>query len=222
MKILLIEDDMQMQELLKDYLQNYDFEVFAYEDPIKALESFDKSNQYDLIVLDLMMPKLDGFEVSKRIRKTSEIPILISSARDAIGDKELAFEVGADDYLAKPYEPKELIIRISSILRRMVCYEKIQSIGEFTIHEDRMEIYQEDHLIELTKIEYDIFSFFLNNPNKVLSRESIANFLGLEYNTIKDRTIDVHISNIRNKIFDNSKSPKYIKSVWGVGYKFMG
>lgn len=222
MKILLIEDDHQMQELLKDYLQNYDFEVFVYEDPIKALESFEQNNQYDLIVLDLMMPKLDGFEVCKRIRKTSEIPIIISSARDAIGDKELAFEVGADDYLAKPYEPKELIIRISSILRRMVYHEKTHSIGEFIIHEDSMEIYQEDHLLELTKIEYDIFSFFLNNPNKVLSRESIASFLGLEYNTIKDRTIDVHISNIRNKIFDNSKNPKYIKSIWGVGYKFIG
>lgn len=220
--ILLIEDDLDMQELLKDYLRNYDFNVVAYANPLEALKQLQQTKIYDLVVLDLMLPHLDGFDVCKKIRETSNIPIIISSARGNIGDKVAAFEYGADDYLAKPYEPKELIIRINAILRRIVQPNIKRSIGEFEIDENKMEIFQEGHLLHLTQIEYAIFSFFLNNPNTVLSRETIANHLGSEHPTLKDRTIDMHISNIRNKIFDDPKAPQYIKSIWGVGYKFIG
>ena len=217
-KILLIEDDLDMQELLTDYLQNYDFSVTAFANPLHALLDL-KTNEYSLVILDLMLPHLDGFDVCKRIREDSNIPIIISSARGNLGDKVLAFEYGADDYLAKPYEPKELIIRINAILRRLHPKSNKKQIGEFTIDEDKMEILQNNHPLELTKIEYEIFSFLLQNPLKVLSRESIAQHLESE---LKDRAIDMHISNIRNKIFDDSKSPKYIKSIWGIGYKFIG
>lgn len=217
-KILLIEDDLDMQELLTDYLQNYDFSVCAFANPLHALLDL-KTNEYSLVILDLMLPHLDGFDVCKKIREDSNVPIIISSARGNLGDKVLAFEYGADDYLAKPYEPKELIIRINAILRRLHPKSNKKQIGEFTIDEDKTEILQNNHPLELTNIEYEIFSFLLQNPLKVLSRESIAQYLESE---LKDRAIDMHISNIRNKIFDDSKSPKYIKSIWGVGYKFIG
>jgi len=222
MRILLIEDDLEMQELLQDYLKNFDFEVYSFANPLEALKSLEEKNSYDIVVLDLMLPHLDGFDVCKKIRENSNIPIIISSARGNLGDKIVAFDYGADDYLAKPYEPKELVIRINAILRRVTPKLHNKIVGEFTIDEDKMQIIQDGHILELTKIEYEIFLLLLNNQNKVLSRESIAQFLGSEYINIKDRAIDMHISNIRNKIFDDSKNAKYIKSVWGIGYKFIG
>ncbi len=217
-EILLIEDDLEMQDLLKDYLLHYDFTIDPFANPLDALNAL-KSNHYSLVILDLMLPFLDGFEVCKKIREQSNIPIIISSARGNLGDKVLAFEYGADDYLAKPYEPKELIIRIQAILRRLQPKAHTKEIGEFIIDEDKMEIFQNSYPLEFTNIEYEIFSFLLQNPLKVLSRESISHHLESEQ---KDRAIDMHISNIRNKILDDPKSPKYIKSIWGVGYKFIG
>jgi len=219
--ILLIEDDLDIQTLLCDYLQNYDFVVKAFVKPLEALEELKaNSDKYELIVLDLMLPQMDGFDVCKKIREKSDIPIIISSARGEIGDKMLAFDFGADDYLAKPYEPRELIIRINAILRRVTSHDKI--IGDFEINEDKMQVKVEDFELDLTKIEYDILHLFFNNRDKVLSREVISNAVtGIEYNS-KDRTIDMHISNLRHKIGDDSKVPKYIKSVWGIGYKFIG
>ncbi|WP_458700100.1 response regulator transcription factor [Sulfurospirillum sp. 1307] len=218
--ILLIEDDLDIQELLKDYLENYEFNVKVFDKPLEALEHM-KGNSYDLIVLDLMLPQIDGFDVCKKIRQTSDIPIIISSARGNLGDKALAYEYGADDYLAKPYEPKELIMRINAVLRRANNSISVKKIGEFEINESAMQIKQDGHVLELTNIEYKIFSFLLQNKGKILSREAIAMYLGNNSN-LKDRAIDMHISNIRNKIFDDPKSAKYIKSVWGTGYKFIG
>lgn len=221
MKIVLIEDELDMQELLKDYLKNYDYEVEAYDKPLEALEYMRSHDDYDLVVLDLMLPQMDGFDVCKKIREKSDIPIIISSARGNLGDKVVAYEYGADDYLAKPYEPKELIMRINAILRRTQNKISTKKIGEFEINEDAMEITQEGHLLELTNIEYKIFLLLLQNKGKILSREAISKHLGTEM-SLKDRAIDMHISNIRNKIFDDSKSAKYIKSIWGTGYKFIG
>jgi len=220
-KILLIEDDLDMQILISDYLQNYDFKVSAFDKPMEALKNLENSpNIYDVIVLDLMLPQMDGFDVCKKIRQLSSVPIIISSARGELSDKILGFDLGADDYLAKPYEPRELVIRINAILRRSVSSAK--KIGDFEIDESKHEIKVEDYLLDLTRIEYDILYLFLQNKDKVLSRESISNAVtGIEYNS-KDRTIDMHISNIRQKIGDDSKEPKYIKSIWGIGYKFIG
>ncbi|QOY53466.1 response regulator transcription factor [Candidatus Sulfurimonas baltica] len=220
-KILLIEDDLDMQTLISDYLIKYDFEVISFEKPKEALQNLEKNtNLYDIVVLDLMLPQMDGFDVCKRIRQLSSVPIIISSARSELSDKILGFDFGADDYLAKPYEPRELVIRINAILRRSLSSAK--TIGDFEIDEEKHEIKIEGLLLDLTKIEYDILHLFLQNQGKVLSRESISNSVtGIEYNS-KERTIDMHISNIRQKIGDDSKDPKYIKSVWGIGYKFIG
>ena len=220
-KILLIEDDLDMQELITDYLQNYDFKVESFVMPKEALAHLQNNKEnYSLVVLDLMLPQMDGFDVCKKIRQISTIPIIISSARGEVSDKILGFDFGADDYLAKPYEPRELVIRINAILRRATKKSKI--IGDFEINEDKMEIKVDGFLVDLTQIEYDILHLFLENNDKVLSRETLSNAVsGIEYNT-KDRTIDMHISNLRQKIGDDPKDPKYIKSVWGIGYKFIG
>lgn len=222
MKIMLIEDDLEMQELLCDYLKNYDYEVEGFEKPLEAMEKLFTCNEYNLVVLDLMLPQMDGFDVCKKIREQSQIPIIISSARGNLGDKVAAYEYGADDYLAKPYEPKELILKINAVLRRVASPTCKKNIGEFEIDEQQFQISQSGHVLGLTKIEYEIFVLLLNNREKILSRDSIAKFLGSEHWALKDRAIDMHISNIRNKIFDDSKSPKYIKSIWGIGYKYIG
>lgn len=220
-KILLIEDDLDMQELITDYLQNYDFKVESFVMPKEALAHLQNNKEnYSLVVLDLMLPQMDGFDVCKKIRQISTIPIIISSARGEVSDKILGFDFGADDYLAKPYEPRELVIRINAILRRATKKSKI--IGDFEINEDKMEIKVDGFSVDLTQIEYDILHLFLENNDKVLSRETLSNAVsGIEYNT-KERTIDMHISNLRQKIGDDPKDPKYIKSVWGIGYKFIG
>lgn len=219
--VLLIEDDLDMQTLICDYLKNYDLHVEAFVKPLEALSHLEKNrDRYSVVVLDLMLPQMDGFDVCKKIRQISAIPIIISSARGEIGDKILGFDLGADDYLAKPYEPRELVLRINAILRRGMDKHKI--VGSFEINEDRHEIKIDGLLLDLTKIEYDILNLFLQNIGKVLSREFISNAVsGIEYNS-KDRTIDMHISNIRQKLGDDPKDSQYIKSVWGIGYKFIG
>ncbi|MDO9265730.1 MAG: response regulator transcription factor [Sulfurimonas sp.] len=219
--VLLIEDDLDMQTLICDYLKNYDLHVDAFVKPLEALSHLEKNrDRYSVVVLDLMLPQMDGFDVCKKIRQISAIPIIISSARGEIGDKILGFDLGADDYLAKPYEPRELVLRINAILRRGTDKHKI--VGSFEINEDRHEIKIDGLLLDLTKIEYDILNLFLQNIGKVLSREFISNAVsGIEYNS-KDRTIDMHISNIRQKLGDDPKDSQYIKSVWGIGYKFIG
>jgi len=219
--ILLIEDDLDMQTLIGDYLQNYEFHVDSFDKPNEALAHLEKNRDfYSVVVLDLMLPQMDGFDVCKKIRGMSNVPIIISSARGEMSDKILGFDLGADDYLAKPYEPRELVLRINSILRRNISQSK--KIGDFEINENSHEIKIDGLLLDLTKIEYDILHLFLKNIGKPLSRESIANaVVGVEYNS-KDRTIDMHISNLRHKLGDDPKDPQYIKSVWGIGYKFIG
>ena len=220
-KILLIEDDLEMQSLICEYLQNYDFEVQAYDKPKEALAHLKATpTQYRVVVLDLMLPQMDGFDVCKEIRSISDAHIIISSARNELSDKILGYGVGADDYLAKPYEPRELVLKINSFLRRNTLSKK--RVGDFEIDEAKMEVSLEGYTLDLTKIEFDILLLLLSNQGKVFSREAIFNAInGIGYNS-KDRTVDMHISNLRAKIGDDPKNPKYIKSVWGIGYKLVG
>ncbi|WP_457605476.1 response regulator transcription factor [Nitratifractor sp.] len=220
-RILLIEDDLQMQQMIGEYLENYGFETTSYDDPAEALRRFRQDPEaFDAVVLDLMLPGMDGFDVGKAIKKIAEIPIIISSARGDIGNKIHGFEIGADDYLAKPYEPRELVLRLEALLRRYRKSGRFQA-GPFSVDESSRELWLEDYPIELTRIEYDIFLYLLKQPGKVLSREQIIHAAGLPPET-KNRTIDMHISNIRHKIGDDPKEPLYIKSVWGIGYKYIG
>mgnify|MGYP006361322919 FL=1 len=218
-KVLLVEDDLQMQSLIVDYLKDYGFIVTAFDNPKDVLEDFKTNNDYSIIILDLMLPFMDGFDLFNKLKEIKNIPIIISTARGDIGNKIHGFELGADDYLAKPYEPRELVLRIESILKRNST--KSFKIGDFTIDKDNRTVLIDDYAIDFTKIEFEIFIYLVENQNKISSREQILNATSLDFNT-KNRTIDMHISNIRAKIGDDSKNPKYIKSVWGIGYKFVG
>ena len=218
-KVLLVEDDLQMQSLIVDYLKDYEFIVTAFDNPKDVLEDFKLNSDYSIIILDLMLPFMDGFDLFNKLKEIKNIPIIISTARGDIGNKIHGFELGADDYLAKPYEPRELVLRIESILKRNST--KSFKIGDFTIDKDNRTVLIDDYAIDFTKIEFEIFIYLIENKNKISSREQILNATSLDFNT-KNRTIDMHISNIRAKIGDDSKNPKYIKSVWGIGYKFVG
>ncbi len=220
-EVLLIEDEKQMQTLIADYLKGYGFETIAYEDPREALDVLSqKKGAFDIVILDLMLPGMDGFDVARAIKEQYDIPIIISSARGDIGNKIYGYELGVDDYLEKPYEPRELVLRIEAVLRRYAKSD-VTEIGDFRIDEAGMSLSLEDYPIDLTRIEFEIFMFLVKNRGKNVSREQIVNATSLEYDT-KARTVDMHISNIRQKIGDDAKEPRYIKSVWGIGYKFIG
>ncbi len=216
-KILLIEDDIEIQEQVSSYLRTFNFEVKAFVYPLKALEVLENES-FDLVVLDLMLPEMDGFDLCRIIKERFTLPILISSARGDIGNKIMGFELGADDYLAKPYEPRELVLRIEAILRRITSPSALL-VGDFEINEPSRMVKLDGYDIELTKIEFEIFFKLIQNQSKALSREQIIHASSLSADT-KNRTIDMHISNLRNKIEIDSKKPQYIKSVWGIGYKF--
>jgi len=219
-KILLIEDDTDLQKLISEYLHDYNFCCEIFSHPIDALKEYTLNyNQYSLVVLDLGLPQMDGFDLFKSLKKIKNIPIIISTARDDIGNKIYGFELGADDYLSKPYEPRELILRIEAILKRNYNTEKIK-INKLLIDIEKEQVFLKDQEIEFTKIEMEIFLLLIKNINKIISRENIAKLTSLKNDT-KNRTIDMHISNIRFKIDDDSKEPIYIKSVWGIGYKFI-
>ncbi|MGB5920373.1 response regulator transcription factor [Arcobacter sp.] len=217
-KVLLIEDDLQMQSLISDYLKDYHFDCISFVNPKDALDEFCKNQDFCIAILDLMLPGMDGFDLFKKLKQIKDIPIIISSARGDIGNKIHGFELGVDDYLAKPYEPRELVLRIEYILKKYSS-KKIE-VGAFEINKENREVIVDNFPVEFTKIEFEIFIFLIDNLNKISSREQILHATSLDPNT-KNRTIDMHISNIRYKIGDDSKNPKYIKSVWGVGYKFV-
>lgn len=218
--ILLIEDNLELQNLISNYLTDYNYECSAYAEPFEALKEFEQNSlKYKLIILDLSLPNMDGFDLFKKLKEVRDIPIIISTARDDIGNKIYGFELGADDYLSKPYEPRELVLRIDATLKRY-SDDGVLTINELSIDLNKNRVLIDGQEIEFTKIESEIFFMFINNMNKVIAREDIVNQTSLKEDT-KNRTIDMHISNIRFKINDDSKEPRYIKSVWGIGYKFI-
>ena len=192
-----------MQSLIVDYLKDYGFIVTAFDNPKDVLEDFKTNNDYSIIILDLMLPFMDGFDLFNKLKEIKNIPIIISTARGDIGNKIHGFELGADDYLAKPYEPRELVLRIESILKRNS--NKEFKVGDFTINKDSRTVLIDGYTIDFTKIEFEIFIYLIENKNKISSREQILNATSLDFNT-KNRTIDMHISNIRAKIGDDSKT----------------
>ena len=218
-KVLLVEDNLELQNLISVFLRSYDYDCIVFSKPLEALKDFEENHyKYSIVILDLGLPGMDGFDLFKKLKEIKNIPIIISTARDDIGNKIHGFELGADDYLSKPYEPRELVLRIDATLKRYVSADEIK-INDLTIDLDKKRVFLENHEIEFTKIESEIFFMFIENMNKVVSREDIVNQTSLKKDT-KNRTIDMHVSNIRFKINDDSKEAKYIKSIWGIGYKF--
>lgn len=218
--VLLIEDDKDLQNLISDFLRGYYYSCDVFSQPDEALKHFNANQlKYSIVILDLGLPGMDGFDLFKKLKQIKQIPIIISTARDDIGNKIYGFELGADDYLSKPYEPRELVLRIDAALKRYNTGNKI-FINDLVIDNNLKMVLVNNSQIDFTKIESDIFFMLLENINKVVSREDIINGTSLKEDT-KNRTIDMHISNIRFKIGDDSKSPKYIKSIWGIGYKLI-
>lgn len=218
-KLLLIEDDLEMQSLIKTYLEQARFEVLATDLPSRALELLrEYQGNIDLAILDLSLPQMDGFELCKQIRSISQLPIIISTARGDIYNKIQGFEKGADDYLAKPYEPAELIARINAMLRRFKPKEMV--FDSLSINIQRREVRNGSSVVELTNTEFDILVFLVENRLHPISREAIANTISAIHEDSLLRSIDTHVRNLRAKLGDNAKEPKFIQSVWGIGYKF--
>jgi two-component system OmpR family response regulator len=221
-KLIMIEDDEEISELLSIYLQQFGYEIESFPNPLEGLEALKKFD-YQLLILDLSLPEIDGLELLKKIREFSNIPLIISSARGSVKDKVTGLNLGADDYIPKPYEPIELVARISAILKRSLTTDSKSenSESQFFIDLERFEISHNGDVLHLTMAEFEVLKLFLENRGRVLSRDFILeNVPSLGWDSV-DRTVDVIISRIRHKIGDTPKSPKYIRSVRGAGYQFI-
>jgi len=214
----MIEDDIELAQILEEFLNSHNIKVKNFDDPFVAISSL-KNENFDALILDLTLPEIDGLEILKKIRQFSQIPIIISSARSDITDKIIGLELGADDYLPKPYNPRELEARLKAITRRAIKKEEKK---EFYIDNDAKEIIFKENPLDLTPAEYEILKYFINNPNRVISREELIKKISLLSQTSSTKSIDVIIGRIRNKIEKDKKKPKYIISVRGIGYKFNG
>lgn len=218
--ILMVEDDPIIAELICDYLANCGMRVVVNSDPTTVMSQLEKSH-FDLIILDLTLPKMDGLFLCEKIAGAFDIPIIISSARDGVSDKILGLEKGADDYLPKPYDPRELVARIYALLRRVKnsSQSKNNHFGDFAIDKSKMIIYFNDAPLSLTVAEYGILSLFLEQRGIVLSRGAILDAVdGLSWES-GERSIDVIINRIRSKLGDNPRAPRFIESIRGVGYR---
>ncbi len=219
----MVEDDLELADVLTQYLKQYNIEVTNYEEPFLALSSL-KINKFDLLILDLTLPGMDGLDVCKEVVKNFDIPIIISSARSDITDKVTALQLGADDYLPKPYDPRELEVRIKTILRRFNhnnVEEKNDIKRVFELNCDKKEITKNGKFIKLTAAEYEVLSLMVQRDGFVISREDIfenSNLLNSDYEN--SGSLAVIINRIRQKIEDNPKEPKYLHTIRGMGYKF--
>ena len=221
--LLMVEDDPVLAELLSDYLTNSNIDVEINSDPTTVLSHLEKKH-FDIIILDLTLPKMDGLFLCEKISKSYDTPIIISSARDQVSDKVLGLEKGADDYLPKPYDPRELVARIQAMLRRKTNSThngSEEDYGDFKMDNSKMLIFHNDNQLELTVAEYGILSLFLKQRGIVLNRGAILDGVeGLSWES-DERSIDVIISRLRSKLGDNPRSPKYIESIRGIGYRMM-
>ena len=225
-RILVCDDDKEIVEAIEIYLEQEGYQVLKAYDGVEALKILEEEN-VQLLILDVMMPKLDGIRATLKIREKNSIPIIILSAKSEDADKILGLNIGADDYLTKPFNPLELMARVKSQLRRytqlgsQVGTEKhhIYVTGGLQIDDDRKEVTVDEEQVKLTPIEYNILLMLVKNRGKVFSINQIYEAIWNEDAIGVDNTVAVHIRHIREKIEINPKEPRYLKVVWGVGYK---
>jgi two-component system OmpR family response regulator len=217
-KILMIEDDLELAEILTEFLEQYHFAVKTEDDPFKAL-SILKLEPFDVVILDLTLPGMDGLEVCEAIRERQNIPIIISSARSDVTDKVKALELGADDYLPKPYDPRELEARIHSVLRRYAAKTEAaeETKSDFKLDESAMQISYKGRVLDLTNAEYGILAYMIKKEGMVVSREDIIHNVSAINEDSSNKSIDVMVGRIRSKLGDKS----LIESVRGIGYKLV-
>ena len=223
--ILVCDDDKEIVEAIEIYLQQEGYSVIKAYDGEQALQLL-KENEVHLLIIDVMMPKLDGIRATLKIREESSIPIIILSAKTEDSDKILGLNVGADDYLGKPFNPLELVARVKSQLRRYTMLgnakeqnDAVFEVGGLSINDDLKEVTVDGEVVKLTPIEYNILLLLVKNQGKVFSINQIYENIWNEDAIGADNTVAVHIRHIREKIEINPKEPRYLKVVWGVGYK---
>ncbi|MBC8212784.1 MAG: response regulator [Gammaproteobacteria bacterium] len=238
--ILIVDDDLQLQQLLTQYLSEQGYAASAVGDG-KSMDLWLQQLQPDLIILDLMLPGEDGLSLARRLRQRAATPIIMLSARGEEMDKIIGLEVGADDYLAKPFNPRELLARIRAVLRRggpvpteladseadsaagMAPREAKQNttqFGEFTLHHDSHTLWKNGMEVELTSGEMELLMVLVTHPERVLSREQLMDFMHADNSDPFDRSIDVRVTRLRRKLDDSSARPRFIRTVWGEGYRF--
>jgi len=226
--ILVVDDDPDLHELLGRYLSEQGFEVTGVEDGA-AMDRFLATRSTDLIILDLMLPGEDGLSIAKRLRSDRDTPIIMLSARGEEVDRIVGLEVGADDYLPKPFNPRELLARIRAVLRRPTAtsnaesdnsQEQTFSFGPFRLDAVTQELTRDEEKVSLTSGEFALLKIFVEHPNRVLSRDTLVDMLKGFERSPYDRSIDVRVTRLRRKIESDPSSPEYIHTVWGEGYRF--
>ena len=220
MKILVVDDEIRMRKLLKDFLVKSGYEVLEAEDGEKAVDTFMMEREIALIILDVMMPKMDGWQVCREIRKCSKVPIIMLTAKSSEEDELRGFELGVDEYISKPFSPKILVARVEAVLRRSnkTAPEEVVHAGKIAIDKSAHQVTVDGQEIELSYKEFELLSYFAENQGIALSREKILNHVW-NYDYFGDaRTIDTHVKKLRSKL--GKEVGEYIKTIWGMGYKF--
>ncbi|MDT8448402.1 MAG: response regulator transcription factor [bacterium] len=220
-KIFIIDDDEKLVELLKTYLSSFGYVVEARFDPEAGLKALETA-QADLLILDVMLPGFDGFEALRRLRGHSNLPVIMLTARGDLTDRVVGLEIGADDYLPKPFEPRELVARIQTVLRRSSgrATKSKQVFGSLEIDFKSHQVSLAGNPVDLTSTEYQLLSLLAQHAGEVLSRDQIMEEVaGIEWESF-NRSIDVLVSRLRHKLGDDPKHPRFLKTVWGSGYMF--
>ena len=223
-KILVIDDDSQLTTLLDEFFSSFNYKVIAQNNPIKGIDYLENNN-VDIIILDIMMPEMEGFQVLRKIREFSSTPVIMLTARGEVTDKIVGLELGADDYMAKPFEPRELLARVQSIIRRSQTPDSMVDKIEFEnllIDKLKQEIFLEGELVQLSTTEYQALILFVEHPGKTLDREFLVeNLRGITWQSY-DRSVDVLVSRLRQKLGETPSKTRFIKTIHGTGYKFIG
>ncbi|MCR5324589.1 MAG: response regulator transcription factor [Lachnospiraceae bacterium] len=218
LKVLIADDESRMRKLVKDFLTKNNYLVIEAEDGEKALDLFFSEKDIALVILDVMMPKLDGWQVCREIRSESKVPIIMLTAKSDERDELLGFELGVDEYITKPFSPKILVARVEAILRRSNAFsEEPIEIGGIKVDKEAHQVFIDNEPIDLSIKEFELLTYFIANNGVALSRDKILNNVW-NYDYYGDaRTIDTHVKKLRSKMKDKGD---YIKTVWGMGYKF--
>ena len=221
--ILIIDDDVELTDLLKEFLANFKYKLEIYHHPVEALQFLEKKT-CDIVLLDIMLPEIDGLQVLRLIRENSEVPVMMLTAKGDVSDKIVGLELGADDYLPKPFEPKELLARIQSILRRVKFSNSMVDKIEFDgliVDKVKEEVVLDGEVVHLSTSEFEALALFIDNNNEVLDREFLVeNLRGIQWQTF-DRSVDVLVSRLRNKLGETPNRTRFLKTVHGIGYKFV-
>ncbi|MCR5792085.1 MAG: response regulator transcription factor [Lachnospiraceae bacterium] len=217
-RILVVDDESRMRKLVGDFLKKNGYEVLFAGDGEEALDLFFENKEISLIILDVMMPKLDGWETLKEIRSYSDVPVIMLTARGEERDELRGFELGVDEYISKPFSPKILVARVEAILKRVTSHEEeTLQIGDITLDKMAHQVLIQGENIELSFKEFELLEYFMENQGVALSREKILNNVW-NYDYFGDaRTIDTHVKKLRSKLGEHGQ---YIKTIWGMGYKF--